>query len=197
MKAADHDHAASIDADYVGGAVKMVTGETDNNEGYLYSAANAFKFQTDKRVFFETRIELTEANTDDANWCAGLCSVKAANTLADNGGGMVSTFDGAMFYKVDGTMKIMFMVSNGAVQGTPLDCGTFVSGDVYTLGFLYDYNDGVTAKVTPFVNGVAKATQNLTIAGLDAALYVVFGVKAGGANAETLKIDYVHAAQER
>lgn len=191
------EHAAAIDADYVGGAVEMVTGATDNNEGYLYSAANAFKFTTNKKVFFEVRIELTEANTDDANWCAGLCSVKAANTLVDNGAGMVTTFDGAMFYKVDGTMKIYFMVSNGATQGTPLDCGTFVSGTVYKLGFLYDYNDGVTAYVTPFVDGVAKTTQELTISGLDASLYAVLGVKAGGANAETFKIDYVHVVQER
>jgi hypothetical protein len=175
----------------------MVTGDTDNNEGYLYSASNSFKFTTNKKVFFETRLELTEVATNTANWCAGLCSVKAANTLVDAGAGMVTTFDGAMFYKVDGTMKIYFMTSNGATQGTPLDCGTFVSGTAYTLGFLYDYNDGVTAYVTPIVDGVAKTTQELTISGLDASLYAVFGAKTGSAHVATLKIDYVHVVQER
>lgn len=169
----------------------------DEDECYVASIVPVTKFTTTKKVYFETKIKLTEANTDDANWCAGLCSVYAANTMVDAGAGMVTTFDGAVFYKVDGTLKIYFMVSNGATQGTPLDCGTFTSATWYTLGFLYDYNDGVTANVTPYVDGVAKTTQELTIAGLDALLYVLLGVKAGGGNEEGLKVDYVKVLTER
>lgn len=188
----------ALDATLPGGVLNVGPDGDDNDEVYVAAINPLFKFQTNKKVLFECKVKLTEANTDDANWCAGLCSVYAANTLVDNGAGMVTTFDGAMFYKVDGTMKIMFLVSNGAVQGTPLDCGTFVSGTWYTLGFLYDYNDGVTAYVTPFVDGVAKTTQKLTISGLDAILYPVFGCKAGGTGTEEgLKVDYVDVKQER
>jgi hypothetical protein len=186
-----------LDATLPNGVLSVGCDGDDNDECYVASINKVTKFQTDKKVYFEAKVKLTEANTDDANWCAGLCSVYAANTLVDNGAGLVTTFDGAMFYKVDGTMKIYFRTSNGAVQGDAIDMGTFVSGTWYTLGFLYDYNDGVTAKVTPYVNGVAGTTQNITISGLDALLHAVFGVKAGGANEEALKVDYVRVLTER
>lgn len=191
------DTGDALDATLPNGVLNVGCDGDDNDECYVATVQPITKFQTNKRVWFETKLKLTEANTDDANWCAGLCSVYAANTMVDNGAGMVTTFDGAMFYKVDGTMKIYFMVSNGATQGTPLDCGTFTSGTSYTLGFLYDYNDGVTANVTPIVNGVAKTVQELTISGLDAILYAVLGVKAGGTNEEGLKVDYVNVQTER
>jgi len=191
------DVGDALDATLPNGVLNVGCDGDDNDECYVATINKITKFQTDKNVYFETKVKLTEANTDDANWCAGLCSVYAANTMVDNGAGMVTTFDGAMFYKVDGTMKIYFIVSNGSTQGTPLDCGTFVSGTEYTLGFKYDYNDGKTAKVTPIVNGVAKATQDLTIAGLDALLHAVVGVKAGGAHEEGLKVDYILCITER
>jgi hypothetical protein len=191
------DTGDALDATLPNGVLNVGCDGDDNDECYVASKNPVTKFQTNKKVYFETKVKLTEANTDDANWCAGLCSVYAANTMVDNGAGMVTTFDGAMFYKVDGTLKIYFIVSNGATQGDALDCGTFVSGTWYTLGFLYDYNDGVTAHVTPFVDGVAKTTQELTISGLDALLYAVLGVKAGGANEEGLKVDYRRVLTER
>ncbi len=188
----------ALDATLPCGVLNVGPDGDDNDECYVASINKITKFQTDKKVYFECKVKLTEANTDDANWCAGLCSVYAANTMVDDGAGMVTTFDGAMFYKVDGTLKIYFLVSNGAVQGTPLDCGTFTSGTWYTLGFLYDYNDGVTAYVTPYVNGVAKTTQELTISGLDALLYAVLGCKQGGTGTEeALKVDYVRVLTER
>jgi len=186
-----------LDATLPNGVLSVGCDGDDNDECYVASINKITKFMTDKKVYFEAKVKLTEANTDDANWCVGLCSVYAANTLVDNGAGLVTTFDGAMFYKVDGTMKIYFRSSNGAVQGDAIDLGTFVSGTWYTLGIFYDYNDGVTAKVTPYVNGVAGTTQDITIAGLDALLHAVFGVKAGGANEEILKVDYVRVLTER
>lgn len=191
------DVGDALDATLPCGVLNVGCDGDDNDECYVASVVQVTKFQTNKKVYFECRVKLTEANTDDANWCAGLCSVYAANTMVDNGAGMVTTFDGAMFYKVDGTLKIYFITSNGATQGTPLDCGTFTSGTWYTLGFLYDYNDGTTAYVTPYVDGVAKTTQELTISGLDALLYPVFGVKAGGGKEEGLKVDYVRVLTER
>jgi len=187
----------ALDATLANGVLNVGCDGDDNDECYVASVIQVTKFTTTKKVYFETRIKLTEAATDDANWCVGLCSVYAADTMVDDGAGMVTTFDGAVFYKVDGTLKIYFLVSNGAVQGTPLDCGTFTSGTWYTLGFLYDYNDGVTAYVTPYVDGVAKTTQELTIAGLDALLYALMGVKAGGAHEEGLKVDYIRVLTER
>lgn len=182
--------------DSVYGVLSVGCDGDDNDECYVSSIAENWKFQTNKKLYFETRITLTEANTDDANFIIGLSDTVAANSLQDDGAGPMASYDGAVFFKVDGTMKIQFETSNAAAQVTNATLDDFVSATTYVLGFLYDYNDGVTAKVTPYVDGVAGTTHDLTIAGLEE-MHILMGVKAGGANEEALKVDYVHVMQER
>lgn len=182
--------------DAANGVVQVYCDGDDNDEAYVSSVAESWKFQTDKKLYFETKIKLTEAATDVANWIIGLSDTVAANSLKDNGGGPMDSYDGVVFFKVDGTMKIQFETSNAGTQVTDAALADFVSGTDYTLGFLYDYNDGTTAKVTPFVNGVAGTARNLAIAGLEE-MHILFGVKAGGAKEEALKVDYIKVLTER
>jgi len=182
--------------DAANGVVQVYCDGDDNDEAYVSSVAESWKFQTAKRLYFETKIKLTEANTDDANWIIGLSDTVAANSLLDNGGGPMASYDGAVFFKVDGTMKIQFETSNAGTQVTNATLADFASATEYTLGFFYDPNDGTTAKVTPFINGAAGTTHNLTISGLEE-MHILFGVKAGGANEEALLVDYVHVTTER
>lgn len=189
--------AGTIDVtDAAGGVLSIASGGTDNNESYVSSTAEIFKFQTDKNLWFQTRVKLTEAATDDANWIVGLSSVVAANTLVDNGAGVVTTYDGAVFYKVDGTMKIMFESSNATTQVDNATLANWASATWYVLGFMYSYGDGATGSIIPYVDGVAGAAHAITIAGLEE-MHVMAGVKAGGGNAETLLVDYVHAVMDR
>lgn len=183
-------------SDGLGGWLDIVTGGSDNNETYFASVGEAFLFDTDKKLAFKARIKLTEANDDDANWIIGLSDNGAANFLQDDGDGPAASYDGAVFFKVDGTMTIQFETSNAATQVTNAALATFVSGTTYNLTFVYDYNDGVTGYITPYVNGVAGTRHAITIAGLQE-MHVVMGVKAGGGNAETFQVDYVAVAQER
>jgi hypothetical protein len=88
------------------------------------------------------------------------------------------------------------MTSNAAGQADNANVGDFTTATWHKLGFLYDPNDGVTAIVTPFLDGVAGTAKNLTIAALDE-MHILLGVKAGGAHAETLLVDYVHVVKER
>jgi len=182
--------------DAAGGWLSVGCDGDDNDECYVSSIAEIFKFQTNKQLFFETKIKLTEANTDDANFIIGLSDTVAANSLLDNGAGPMASYDGAVFFKADGTMKIQFETSNAGTQVTNATLADFVSGTEYVLGFLYDYNDGTTATVTPYVNGVAGTAHSLTISGLEE-MHVLIGVKAGGANEEALVVDYVHVVSER
>jgi len=182
--------------DAANGVVQVYCDGDDNDEAYVSSVAECWKFQTAKRLYFETKVKLTEANTDDANFIIGLSDTVAANSLQNDGDGPMASYDGAVFFKVDGTMKIQFETSNAAAQVTNATLADFASATEYTLGFFYDFNDGVTAKVTPFVNGVAGTTHDLTIAGLEE-MHILFGVKAGGANEEALLVDYIHIATER
>jgi len=135
----------SIDAN--GGVLSIATGATDNNESYVSSEHEIFIFQTDKKLYFEARIKLTEANDDDANIIVGLSDTVAAKSLLDNGGGPMDSYDGAVFFKVDGGTVWQFESGNGGTEDTETDVGDFDDGEWTVLGFLYDYNDGVTANI--------------------------------------------------
>ena len=177
--------------------LSIASGATDNNESYVSSEHEIFKFQTDKKLYFEARIKLTEAATDDANFIVGLSDTVAADSLLDNGAGPMASYDGACFFKVDGgTTAMQFECSNAGTQDTETNVGTFTSGSWHILGFTYDYADGVTASITPYVNGTAGTAVTMLISGLEE-MHILLGVKAGGANAETLLVDYVLIQCER
>ncbi len=183
-----------IDSNY--GELSIACESTTENETYISSMHEIAKFLTNKRAFFECLVTLTEANTDDANIIIGLSDTVAADSLLDSGAGPMASYDGAVFFKVlDGTVW-QFETSNAGSQNTLASLGTFTSGTKHHLAFQYDYNDGVTASVTPFLDGVAGTAQDLTIAGL-AEMHLLMGVKAGGANAETLKVDKWRLVMER
>jgi len=182
--------------DGLGGWLEVNATNSDNNATTLSTATEAFLFDTDKKFVFKCRIKLTEANTDDANWAIGFSNVATVDLLQNNGAGPAASYDGALFFKVDGTMKIQFETSNAGTQVTNATLADFASATTYNLAFVYDYNDGTTAYVTPYVNGVAGTAHALTISGLEE-MHLVMSVKAGDTNAESLMVDYVAVAQER
>lgn len=184
----------AIDAE--GGWLGVAVTNTDNNETYLSNLGESFKFTTTKKLWFETKVKLTEANIDDANWIIGLSDNAAADFLQDDGKGPAASYDGAVFFKVDGKMTVQFETSNAATQVTNANLGTFTSATAVRLGFFYDYNDGVTGYITPYINGVAGNRHAITISGLEE-MHIVMGVKAGGAKVETLLVDYIKVVQER
>ena len=183
-----------IDAN--GGVLSIATTGTIEDETYIASLFQVFAFQTDKSGFFEAHIKLTEANTDDANIIIGLSDTVGANSLLDAGAGPMASYDGAVLYKVlDGTVW-NFECSNAGTQDTELSVGAFTDATDTTLGFRYDYNDGVTCIITPYVNGVAGTAAGMLIAGL-AEMNFIMGVKAGSGNAETLLVDRISYTQDR
>ena len=194
------EDAGATEADKItdanGGVLQIGCDGDDNDECYISSIAEIFKFQTDKRLFFEAYVKLTEANTDDANIIIGLSDTVAADSLVDDGAGPMASYDGVVFFKVDGGTVWQFESSNAATQDTEMDVGDVNDGEWTKLAFFYDPNDGVTAIITPYVDGVAGTAVNLTIAGL-AEMHILMGVKAGGTNEEALLVDYVHVACER
>ena len=192
--------------DAVGGQLTIVTGGTNENEGYVSTIRKLWIFNTTKRVSCEARVMLSEASTSVANWCFGFSDVDNDDTMVNAGAGMVASFDGAVLYKVDGTMEIHLCTSNATSQTNPDVSGTAivvpVTAQWYRLYIDYDPNDGVTGKVNAQVydetGGVMyrAVEHNLTISGL-AEMRLLMGVKAGSGNAETLNVDYIRAWQER
>lgn len=190
------DGGTIANIDGAGGVLSIATDVNDNDESYVSSITEVFLFSTTKNLYFEARVKLTEANTDDANIIVGLSDTVAANSLLDNGAGPMASYDGAVIFKVDGGTVWQGEASNAATQDTDTDIGAFSDATWTKLGILYDFNDGVTATVTFYIDGVSGGSVDLTIAGL-AEMHILLGVKAGDTNAETLLVDYVHVATER
>jgi hypothetical protein len=182
--------------DAAGGVLSLPTDVNDNDEIYLSSIAENWLFAASKPLWFEARVALTEANTDDANIIVGLSDTVAANSLLDNGGGPMASYDGAVWFKVDGGTVWQFESSNAGTQVTTSSAGAFASNTWYRVGFIFDPGAGTTGKITPYLNGVAGTEQNITLAGLEE-MHILLGAKAGGGNAETLRVDYVKVLQVR
>jgi len=182
--------------DQLGGWMNVKAANTDNFGTTLSTIGESFLFDTDKKFVLKCRVQITEANTDDSNWAIGVSTVATKDFLQDNAAGPAATYDGAVFFKIDGTMKIQFETSNAGTQVTNATLADFASATSYNLAFVYDYADGVTGSITPYVDGVAGTAHAITIAGLET-MHFIMSVKTGDTNAEQFLVDYVAIAQER
>jgi hypothetical protein len=179
-----------------GGQYSIVTAAADNDYHFMVSDAKHWIIADNKPLWFEARVKFTEANTDDANVFVGLSSDIAATVMGDNGAGPPASYTGVNFHKVDGGTAWLFETSNGTSQTTTTTTTTPGGGTFVRLGFHIDSGDGTTANVTAFIDGVKVASHKLALASL-AACGIVFGIKAGAGNAETLTVDYVRCIQQR
>ena len=180
----------------LGGWFHLYCDGDDNDEAYAVTTGESWLFAEGKPLWFECSLLLTEASTSVANWIIGLMQEAGQNAILDNGAGPASTYDGAVFYKVDGTMNIYFESSNDTTQATATTMKTTcVSGTEYRLGFYYD-GAATTGVITPYINGVAKTAQNITNTGL-LEMELFFGVKAGGDQEEHLEVNWIKCVQLR
>lgn len=179
------------------GVMNLVTGGSQDDGATLHSTYENFLVDTDKNLFFEARIRVVEidATNYDASWCVGLSSLSDA-IMPDAAAAPNTTADQIIFFKLETNKFIEFETSNDTTKKSLSDMLAVTSGQWYRLGFKVDYNDGVTAKVTPYIDGVAYATQDLTISGL-VAMHVVLSIKTHAAQLETLDVDYVRVLADR
>ena len=193
----DGSTGAATITDAAGGKITLATAAADNDYHVYASDAEVFKFAAAKPLQFGAHVALTEANTDDANISVGVSDTVTGALLTNDGAGPPASYDGALFYKIDGTLKWFFETSNAGTQ-TTTELGTYVSGTEYELAFDFQTSspNDTTALVVPCVNGKQYAAHEITLSGL-AEMHAVFGVKAGGANAETLSVDWIGVHQKR
>jgi hypothetical protein len=203
LTATDAGTAAVGDA--AGGVITIAASdgtEADNDESYLHTTHECWKVAADKPIMFEAEVSFTEANTDDANIMIGLSDTVAANTLLDDGGGPAASYDGAVFFKTDGATVWSVESSNATAQTTTATNIT-AGGSYQTLRIEIQPTSSTSAEVKYFIDGVqcldangATIKHTLTITGL-AEMHMLFGVKNGDTNGETLLIDYACCTQLR
>jgi hypothetical protein len=176
----------------------------DNDETYVGTTNAAFKPQANKPFYLEALVQFTEANTDDANVAVGLASSVAANLIVDDGAGLRASGTVIALYKVDGETVWRFVTRNGTAVTTSTSTTTAGGSSYQRLTIEVLDVIGQVATIVPLVDGLhlRDATTNAIIRHtLDltslAAASVFAGVKNGGANLETLNVDYLGCSQTR
>jgi hypothetical protein len=170
----------------------------DNDESYLKSTAEIFKFDIDNTMRCGALLKFTEANTDDANVAFGWMNAVAANSIQDDGAGPAASFSGAVFYKVDGgtvwrvrssigttyTDTVLTNASNGAAYQLLEIEYKAIS---LTRGLVSFYIDGAVC-LDPDA-GYAKPLLHTVDATSATEMNLFAGIKCGGASAESLLVD--------
>lgn len=198
------DTGASVaGSDAVGGIATITTGATDNNEAYLLSTKEVFLIAASKPLYVETSLQFTEANTDDANVAFGLCNAVGANTIVDDGAGLVASFSGACLYKVDGGTTWNFITSIATTRTVTATTITAGGASYQRLAIKIVPNSSTTALAYPFIDGqqCVDPTGALIVHSIAFAsateMNLFVGAKAGGANSEVVLVDWLQGVQKR
>lgn len=198
---ADAGGAQSV-IDGVNGILSIVNDGDDNDSTEVSSVAESWKFAANKPLYFLTRVYCVEAATNELGLAIGLSDTVATNSITDDEGGLMASFDGALFHKVAKGSVWQFETSNAGDQVTNATVGnSLTTATWYWLAFEFYPNDGVTGHIIPYTKAgtaawVRGTKHNITLSGL-AEMHILFAVKNGSANAETLLVDYVGVAAKR
>lgn len=201
------DSGTAVAGNGVGGVVVITPSDgtvADNDEAYLGWRNLAFTPAAGKTFVMRARMQYAEANTDDANVAVGFCSTVAANTLIDDGGGPVASGTHFCIFKVDGGTVWKAEARNQSTALTSTSTET-AGGSAYAT-FEVVLSEITTTKMTVAykVNDnylIDSSTgfpihHEITYTSADPVTPFV-ALKNGGANAETLNVDYLYAATNR
>jgi len=182
------DTTGSVEVgDGKGGIFTLTTHSDDNDAAWLTSTKELWAIDSTAKIYFEASIQYAEAATDDANIFVGLTADTAATAVPMQAAGAGPTaVDHIGFWKVDGGTLWQYGTSDGSTQDTG-STGVTAGGASYVkLGFIADVN-----RVQFYINGVLVATTTDVADIPDTDMHIVFHVKAGGAHAEVLLVDWV------
>jgi hypothetical protein len=186
-------NAAPAMTDAAGGVLGIVTSGVDNTASLIASTNELFSLSAGKKLYFEARVKVAEANTDDINIYVGLTEGVPADAvpMLNNGGG-VADDDHIGFYKADGGTVWVAKNGDGAAHYTTTNLSTRSIAAYQRLGFVAD-----TGQIDFYIDGQKVATHTTYLPTADELMHLVIGCKAGGANAETLLLDWVKIVQTR
>jgi len=170
----------------------------DNDEAYLISCAESWILTAGYSIWMEARVAFVEGSTNAGNFLVGMADAAGADMIVDDGAGPAGTYDGAVFWNIEGVLTRSFETSNAGVQSTATSCGSHVSSAFtnYGIWFQTESTSDTVAVCTPYINGVAYTARNLTLSGL-AEMQFVVGAKSNGTAQEEFIIDFVKIIQIR
>jgi len=181
----------------------------DNDETYIETPNEFVGFEADKPWAAVCLLQFNEANVDDANIAFGLATGPAANTIQDNGAGLDPALTSlAAIYKVDGSNvwkctaggSAATQAANVKTSNCPASPGVSgVSGPWQWLEIHWTPISSTQGYVEFRVNDIPLCDANVegnpkirilvTLTG-STTMAMFAGVKNGGANLETLNVDF-------
>lgn len=176
----------------------------DNDEAYVRTTNKIATIKANANLYAAGFVQFTEAATNAANIFFGWASAIAANTLVDDGAGMLASFSGACIFKVDGSNVWKCISSNGATQTISVSTTTAGGSAYQMLEIKVDPIDSTTALISFWCNGkqlidasTGRAITHRYTYTSAVAMYLGAGSKNGSANQQTLQIDAVAFAVGR
>lgn len=200
--AADAGVTAFAETDAIGGRISGATGATDNNEIAIATSNELFLMGAGEPLWCSGHLQFTEANTDDANVMFGFMSALAANSLVDDGAGVRTSGNYAVIYKVDGGTVWRCSSRNGSDVSDNVSLTTAGGTAFQELEIeIVEYSTTECEIVYKVDNVPLRDTNTNDVIShrlpYASATEMNFGayLKAGGANSETLVIDWLAAGQ--
>lgn len=189
------------ESDAHGGVITLDASDgtaADNDESYLISTNEIYKPQAGKLATFKWRVKCAEAGTNNASLLLGLIShgTDVENTIADGGAGLADADTYMAFLKKDGGTVWTGQVRDDA-QLEDTDVGSFTDDTYQELKIVVSSASGATeATVEFFVDGVSGGSLSFTITSATE-MRVIFGIKNGSTDNQTISIDRFRAEMER
>ena len=180
-EAGSGDASESVqDADL--GVLLLTPDAADDDNVFLQSSSEIFKFVAGKRLYFGCRFKV--ADVTQCDFVLGL-QIRDVSPLAVS--------DGIFFQKDDGDALLDFHCEKDAVSSDATAIKTLADDTWYVVEFYFDGID----KVHAFVDGTEVGYTAITNAPDDEELAISAGIQNGAAAVKTMSIDWIRVVKER
>lgn len=182
----DSGATTAIVADTLNGEIAITSAATTDDDGGSIQGNEIFKVQTDKSIWFETRIKCNDADQTDI--CVGLTV-----NFVTNPENMLTAADRIVFQVNDGNASILCKTEKNGTE-TSTDSGIDLVDDTYIrLGF-WAYSTG---SVQFFVNRQLVATHTTNIPDDEELAIAAMSVSGSATGTRVTTIDYLFCAADR
>ena len=182
----DSGATVAIVADTVNGEVAITSTATTDDDGGLLQGNEVFAVQTDKSIWFETRIKCNDA--DQTDLCFGLTVNFATNPEA-----MLAAADRIVFQVNDGNASILCKTEKNGTE-TSTDSGIDLVDNTYIrLGFWANS----TGSVQFFIDRQLVATHTTNIPDDENLTIGAMSVSGSATGTRVTTIDYLFCAADR
>jgi len=183
--------------DLAGGVLRLTNGATDDDSASQVVLSNiTCGLAVGKELWFETRVRSTAADVTNLDLSIGLiAAAEDLTAVADN-----MPANGIVFTKTDAGIGTIFLASsdNGTNKVSGASLKTLVTNTWTRLGFHFDGGATGSARITPYIDGVAGVPLTSATYATDPLLSPSFLVRNGDATTtQILEIDYVLVVVER